>query len=275
LVGVLLVHASVAFADPHSPAAIEAAKRAARRLLDEGNQLFAKERFKEALSRYKAAYEAYASPKILLNIGAVYEAMGNPIDAASAYDRALTQPDLPGETKKDATQRLEAIDGKLAHLVLQGAAAEGAAVEIDGTMIGRMPLPPQRLLTGAHEVAARLAGHAPFHQRVLGEAGQTTTIEIVLAAEAQPPGDTPFAAATAPPPKIEPPPAPEHASTELVASPPPEESNDGLTSQWWFWTLLVAAAAGGAAAVIATRSSSYDLKGSLGPSTSILQWEKH
>jgi hypothetical protein len=280
LVGVLLVHAGVAMADPHSPAAIEAAKRAARRLLEEGNQLFAKERFREALTRYKAAYEAYASPKILLNIGAVYEAMGDPINAASTYDRALHQPDLLPETKKDATQRLEAIDGKLARLVLRGAAAEGAAVEIDGVMIGRMPLPPQRLLTGPHDIRARLAGHSPFHLRVMGEAGQTMSIEVVLTPEqgAPPPESPPLAAAPqAPPPTAEPPPAPSTApAPEVVAAPPPgEEPEGGITSQWWFWTVLVAVAAGGTAAVIATRSSSFDLRGSLGPPSSILDWEKH
>src|SRR6187455_1945511 len=63
----------------------------ARQLFREGVALQDKGDLAGARESYEAAYALWKNPKIQANLGAVYEGLGRPLDAARAYDRFLDE----------------------------------------------------------------------------------------------------------------------------------------------------------------------------------------
>jgi hypothetical protein len=195
-------------ADATADARAEAGKQ-----LEAGNRLYEAGKYEEALKRYRAAYDAFPSPKILFNFGEAYFAMGDLVTAAEQYEHLLEEAKLePGATlRQRAEARLAEIDIKLGRLAVDGKPA-GARVKIDGEEAGELPLEPVRQTAGAHEVTVEKGGFEPESKTVHVRAGETERVTISL----EPLGINPIVKAP-------------------VTTKEPETS---LTDEWWFWTAI-------------------------------------
>src|SRR2546429_3454963 len=111
--------ASAPLAASAQPAA-ESQKLLAARLLDEGVARFDAGDYASALEKFQAAYEAYPSPKIFLNLGEALRRLHRDPAAADAYDRFLTEtataPEVSDAKKRVAQSALEELRGRLGRL---------------------------------------------------------------------------------------------------------------------------------------------------------------
>ena len=65
----------------------------ARTKLLDGSDALKRGDFKDALARFKEAYELVPSPKIHYNFGLAYRGLGRPADAIDAFEKFLTRRD--------------------------------------------------------------------------------------------------------------------------------------------------------------------------------------
>lgn len=212
---------------------VDGDKKKASALLDEGNGHFTARRYREARQRYEAAYAAYASPKILLNLAEASRELGELDRAVEHYERFLAEAAAEVKSKHapQVSQRLDELRPRLGRLRVSGPA--GAEVAVDGRARGRLPLGLLWALPGKREV---LVGEVT--RAVTVRAGATEAVElaaasgVVVAAAPEP---------SAPPsltPEIPRGPAADAAPTALVAAPPrdDDEGQGGVLTSWWFWT---------------------------------------
>ena len=68
------------------------AKAKAQSLLTEGSAFYEKGDYADALERFKAAFAAYDSPKLLFNIGQANVDLGRPVEALEAFEQFLLVP---------------------------------------------------------------------------------------------------------------------------------------------------------------------------------------
>jgi len=217
----------------------------------EGESLFRHRKYAEALAEYQQALELSPSPSLRYNIGVCQYRLDNPLESRRQLVQYLAEipPALLTEERRQEVQRyLGMIDGSLGLLEVQ-VAVEGAAVSVDGTVVGTAPLSaPVAVLPGDHEVSAAAEGYAPLSMPVSVQAAGRLSLQLVLTPQA--------------------PPEPE-AGTEVevpveplpVAPPPP--SDEGISAAWfWVTTGIAGAAAVGAAvtgALLSQRRSDYDV----------------
>ncbi|HTJ43621.1 MAG TPA: hypothetical protein VL463_16060 [Kofleriaceae bacterium] len=184
----------------------DGSKRSAQALVTQGIHLLEKKQYDDALDKFRAAYDAYPSPKILLDIGSTLRDMGRLADAANTYAQYLDE--TGADAKPEVKKLLRDLDKKLCVLVIDIAPA-GADVAIDdGAWIpvaGRMQ---SRVEGGTHLVRARHPGLATQEITVDGHPGSHEDVTITLrATEAAPKPAPPVAVAPAPAPTPTPEPA--------------------------------------------------------------------
>ena len=225
---------------------VEGDKRRASALLDEGNKLFQDRFFDGAKTKFEAAYAAYPSPKILLNLAEVERELGFPDRAADNYDRFVAEAGAGIDPKfldlaRDRLAKLEVLLGRVA---IEG--PKGTEVKLDGRVLGRLPVPPARVAGGRHAIEA-----PNFREEVLTRAGHTDTIRIPdkQIAAVPPPAvaaveGTPQIAATAAP--------------EALVAAREEEDDDSVLGSWWFWTGVGVVAVGAVAVGVAAGSGGDD-----------------
>ena len=197
-------------------AAADGDKDAARALLAEGNDLLRDGRPADALERYEAAYDAYASPKILVNIGEALVALERRAEAADTFERALEE--LEPSDARDAVQaRLDELRRSLGSLVVESTPT--STVSLDGRALGATPLSLPHVEPGTRSLELGAPGHAPARRDVEVREMETTTVAVTL------------------------------APLELV-TPDPEPEPPSET--WWLWAGAgVVAAAGVVVAIVA------------------------
>src|SRR5262249_27229484 len=103
-------------APPALAAGSTADKLAAQKMLTKGNQLAGEGDYVGALDQFKAAYEKYPSPKILLNIGTTLRQLGRNVESAEVYERYLADPEADKARRKDVERilaEIEAVIGRL------------------------------------------------------------------------------------------------------------------------------------------------------------------
>ncbi len=163
---------------------------AARELAVSGAEAFDKQDFATALDRFQRAESLHKVPSISVMVARCFAHVGRLVEAVDKYEETLrvpldaAAPEAFQRAVAEATTEVEEARARVARLELRLPADAPAAVEI--TLDDR-PLP--RALwgiatpvdPGAHRVAARAPGRAPFSADVtLPEAGRET-LEIVLA----------------------------------------------------------------------------------------------
>ncbi|MBW2535933.1 MAG: PEGA domain-containing protein [Deltaproteobacteria bacterium] len=156
------------------------ARSQARELLLAGNALIAQGDFAGALRRYRAAYELFQSPNLLLNIGTSLRHLGRDAAAATAYEQYVAHPAAEPDvvlTVRKLLSEIDALTGRLT-IVLN---VEDARVHVDGRLLpDRAARITVRVDPGEHTVVAEKEGRATAVQTVVVDAGQQETIAIDL-----------------------------------------------------------------------------------------------
>jgi hypothetical protein len=235
------------------PSAADAAgargRRAAAKLVDEGNRLLEKKQAAAALERYERAYAAYPSPMILFNFGEAQRELGRSSAAAASYQAFLETSHVASGSELDvaAKKQLAKLAAALLRVRLIGD-LEGTELMVDGAAIKNPSGGVLWLDPGRHELVARQADRPePFTRAIDGAAGLVVEIEIAFAPP--PPGSEPHASAPIVAAPLSPPPVP--AAPAPAAAPAPDltpdatavEDEGSVLGSWWLWTLVGAAAA--------------------------------
>src|SRR5690349_10522061 len=96
-----------------APAArAEDPKRAAAKLLDQGDRLFRKGKYEEALSRYQKAFEAFPSAKIYYPMAQAEENLERWVDALMHYELLVSEEGepIPDSLRDDAKARIAIVE---------------------------------------------------------------------------------------------------------------------------------------------------------------------
>lgn len=180
---------AITLAAPASPAQTpkkpetkaEAQNRArAARLLKEGNQFVGDGDYLAALERFRAAYELYPSPKILINLGTTLRQLGRNVEAAETYEAYVRHPEADPKRRASIERIIADVDAVLGHLRVE-VKPEGASVRLDGK-----PLPEERLGVsiridpGEHTVMAEKPGMPAAVETVRIERGQEKLVRLVV-----------------------------------------------------------------------------------------------
>jgi hypothetical protein len=210
IAGAVLLLASVARAQPPSPAAPEALA-SARALFAEALRDEEGRRFGEALAKFERVRAVRDTASIEYRIGSCHEGLGEPVPAYRAYLSAQTlgaSDPLGADVARAASDRIDALQRQLAllTLILPNPAPADAEVRIDDGVVamgGPIPLVP-----GRHVVSATASGAAPFRSDISLADGAQVTLAVVL----QPP----------------PPPSP----TPVEPAPPVPEKDSLVVARW-------------------------------------------
>jgi len=213
----ILAQTSPLTADPQ-------AKAQAQELLGQGTKLYAQGDVAGALEKFDAAYAAYASPKLMFNIGQCNRDLSRPVEALVAFEKFLVgAPDASPDMIVDARKSVAQLQKKLGRIQIDCETA-GADVSVDGKSVGMAPLDPIWATPGLHQVTASHAGAVTAFEEVDVKAGSVSTVAMRLHPLAAP--------VAAPAPKAAP-------DFELQATSRPSGASEG----WWLgrkWTWVAA-----------------------------------
>lgn len=156
--------AALAFGAAPAGAGEQQDKLAAQKLLTQGNQLVGEGDYVAALEKFKAAYERYPSPKILLNIGTTLRQLGRNVDAAEVYETYLHDPNADPARRADLERILGEIDAVVGRIRIRMEAPE-AVVRVDGKQIENFENGMSvRVNPGEHTVVGEREGFPPSVQ---------------------------------------------------------------------------------------------------------------
>jgi hypothetical protein len=236
------------------PAANTQAKAKAQTLLTEGTALYEKGDYADALDKFREAFAAYDSPKLLFNIGQANRDLGRPVEALEAFEQFLIGArDAAPETIEDAKKSVDELQTKLGRLRVE-CHTENATISLDGKDVGLTPL--TKLLwatTGRHQVTARHWNFPPAIENIEVRAGAVLAVRIVLQA---PVTNVPEARSAGPEPTV--------AQIDLSLSPKEPKSTSSSGGWWlgrtWTWVAVGSAVLFSAGAGVAglAMQSKYD-----------------
>lgn len=168
-------------------------KQTATYLFKQGNRLFRRGMYFDALKKYKQAKAIYPTPRIDMNIGSTLDAMGKRPQAASYFHRFLMQKgNTPARLVKQAEYYLFKIKRRVGSVKLT-CPEESATVKVDGRVVGTTPLAlPIYFNPGVHRVEVQKDHVGTFGTHVRLRAGKHISLDAPLR-----PGEGRFAPATA------------------------------------------------------------------------------
>jgi tetratricopeptide (TPR) repeat protein len=195
-------------------------KTAARAHFEKGVSAFADRRFAEAAEEFETAYRISPAFVVLYNIGQVSVALGRSVEALDAFDKYLRQgaSSISAERRQEVLAEIEKQRARIGTIAVR-TFPEGAAIRLDGIVVGKTPLPaPLRVTAGRHSIEALLPKHNPESRELTVEGRANLALELTLEAIATPPVAEPT-----------PPPAPREPAAErpfvyiapAPAAPPP------------------------------------------------------
>jgi len=187
LITAVLCSASVASAQPWAEAVSEAQKAEAQARLEEGNVLFLKQSYREALEKYQAALRAWDHPSIRFNIVRCLIQLDRTVDAYDNLREALKYGAAPLE--ENVYREALAYEKLLAHEVAEveiKCTQAGAAITLDGQDLLTCPgHVTRRVRPGKHEVVANKTGFLTVQRELKVVGGSRESIDITLIALAQ------------------------------------------------------------------------------------------
>lgn len=213
----------------------EEAKKRAGALIDDGNRQMGAEHPEQALRSYEQAYEAYPSPKILINLAEAERALGHATQALALFRRFLTEaaPEPGSKLERGVRDRIEDLQKELGFLQLIGA-REGTAIRVDGRPAGTLPQEPIPLDPGLHSIETELPGYEPQRTETKVVSGQTVVVELH---------------------SIPATPAIDATPVPAVVAPAQAGDDVALTARWWFWSAIAVGAAAVATVVVVASTS--------------------
>lgn len=164
------------------PAPKPADKAAAKKLLAQGNQLVGEGDYVGALEKFRAAYDKFPSPKILLNIGTTLRQLGRNVEAAEVYERYSKDPEHDVAREKDVERVLAEIDAVVGHIVVT-VDDPAATLRLDGKQIEPFsPGESRRVEPGEHTLTAEKPGASPVVQSIIVKPRQEHLVNLRFAA---------------------------------------------------------------------------------------------
>lgn len=229
------------------------AKQTAAKLVDQGNSAYAKGSFDDALSAYRAAYQAYPSPKILLNLAQAEQAKGRPDLAAGHYEEFLASGNVgPKDPQRSLAQnRLAVLQREISQLVFEEQAPD-TTLRVNGGLPSPLPGDHLWVVPGRHELVFERSGHEPMVLDLQVGGGSRIPLRVALRPLAPTSGGVASVPAP-PPPDLRPPPPPPPVSVE---TPAPTESGG---TKWWLWIGLGVVVVAGAAVAVAMTTGGSDV----------------
>ena len=163
------------------PAPKPADKAAAKKLLAQGNQLVGEGDYVGALEKFRAAYDKFASPKILLNIGTTLRQLGRNVEAAEVYERYTKDPEHDVAREKDVERVLAEIDAVVGHIVVT-VDDPAATLRLDGKQVEPFsPGESRRVEPGEHTLTAEKPGASPVVQSIIVKPRQEHIVNLRFA----------------------------------------------------------------------------------------------
>ncbi len=185
----LIVVATVASAGLGPSAAAEEGRFAeARRLFEQGVELFGQENYPAALATFEASYALRESPVVLFNIAMCRRALFRFPEAIDSFETYLQRwgEGLDPEQRAEVDALLAEMRARLFYLTV-GASVDGAEVLVDGQRVGQVPLAgPVRLGPGEHVIEARAPQHEPVRERITVTGPGSRTLELTLRRQERP-----------------------------------------------------------------------------------------
>ena len=156
----LLTVALLGLASPPARADDIAAKRQAKKLLGEGDALFAKGSYDAALDSYQKAYDAFPSTKIYYPMAQAEEKLGKIVEAIEHYEKLIAEtPDLNKTLATEAEDKIAELAHQVAEITFV-VRPGGATVSLDRRPLGTAPLgKPVRLMPGPHTLSVLREGY--------------------------------------------------------------------------------------------------------------------
>lgn len=174
-------------------------RMAARELAMSGAEAFDKRDFATALDRFQRAESLYKVPSISVMVARCFAGVGRVVEAVDKYEETLrvpldaAAPDAFQRAVAEATAEVDAVRARVARLELRlpADAPAGTVVTLDDKPVPAALLGvPTPVNPGAHHLAARASGRAPYSfDLVLPEGGRQTvqiSLEPMSAAPASP-----------------------------------------------------------------------------------------
>ena len=172
-----------------TPAAADDAKKQALAVLKEGNALFDRHAYHEALSKYQAAYALYPSIKLHLNIGTTLKQLHRYAEALDHYERYMAAPKAEPKRKDELEPLLEKLRAKVARVRIE-VSELGASVTVDGKPIEMKQRTAElRLDPGEHTVLVELDGFQQLSSTLTLRAGQQRSLDLRLKPLDEPAGE--------------------------------------------------------------------------------------
>ncbi len=162
-------------------AAKPADKAAAKKLLAQGNQLVGEGDYLGALEKFRAAYDKFPSPKILLNIGTTLRQLGRNVEAADVYQKYIQDPEHDAAREKDVERVLGEIDAVVGHILVT-VDDPAATLRLDGKQIDPFTKgESRRVEPGEHTLTAEKPGAATVVQSILVKPRQEHLVNLRFA----------------------------------------------------------------------------------------------
>jgi hypothetical protein len=200
----------------------------AQELLEQGNRLFREGDMREALARYRQAYDVFASPKLFFNIARCEESLGDRTGAIRDFTHFLDgAPDASEDARAEARERVTTLTPLLGAIAIE--AETNQLVQVDDQRVGVTPLKaPIWVEPGSHRVTVSRSAGPPWATTIIAHPGE----RLMVAAPALP----------APPPEAVPIPD----TGPSTSRPEPRAPPTSPWNRWWFWTGIGAVVVGGA-----------------------------
>lgn len=162
-------------------------KAQAQALLSEGNQLVAEADFGAALDKYRAAYELFPAPKLLINMGTALRHLGRNAEAAASYEAYLAHPESDPQRRTELQRILTELDQVTGRVRIK-LADRDARVRLDGKVLEPQEwAKPRRVDPGDHTVVAEKAGFVTVVRTVAVKLRDDLEIPLVLLKPGQAP----------------------------------------------------------------------------------------
>jgi len=186
-----LLASAVLVAAPSAQAQEDPRKAQAEAAFGEGVKLHDAGRDREALEKYRRAYELYPTPNILFGIARLEQLLGRPLNALRSYREALGSPLLHPKNQELGRSYVAELETQVGRVDVK--APSGTILTFDGR---RIVLPLERPLDvePGSVVLEGTYGDTKYSGRAVVAAGGRVTLEMVPASSSLPPATTVSAA---------------------------------------------------------------------------------
>jgi hypothetical protein len=169
------------------------AKKRAQELMGEGYKLARRSDFASALDKFQAAYAAYPSPNILINMGTSLRHLGRHAEAADAYEEYLSEPGVDPRRRRELEKLIKKIDKQVGWLEIS-VREEESEVRLDGRVVDLLALEgPLRVDPGEHTVSVEADGIPTALRRFTIEVGDHESLTFEQVKPRPPPAPPPEA----------------------------------------------------------------------------------